>query len=164
MKISTLWAVLDPTPVSEMADICFEATPEDFCNWAAGSACLGRAPEDRNLTLYTTGEEAKADAQARIERRDKKPAVTVRLNVLDRARVVRYENVADRGYVEGERRNRAATMPSLVGQTVVIMDVSDGHGLSYRVMAPNLDGAKGREKALPPCWVEATELEPAPAV
>lgn len=70
MRITSLWIVLDATPVSEMADVCFEVEKyEDLRNWILGWALI-RPKDDRNPTLYTTEREARDDAKGRLKARD----------------------------------------------------------------------------------------------
>ncbi len=57
----TLWVVLDPTPASELADICFAATLRDLeQQFRGGLSC------DRSLTLFTDHREAEAEAAVRM--------------------------------------------------------------------------------------------------
>ena len=71
MKITTetkLWIVIDPTPVSEMADIFFQADMRGLERIIVGS--LPERMTDKNMTIYTKESEASLDA---IERLDSRP-------------------------------------------------------------------------------------------
>jgi hypothetical protein len=46
-----------------------------------------------------------------------------------------------------------------IGQTGIIVDVSDSHGLCYGVVFPNISGADGRQDSLSVYWFEPNELK-----
>lgn len=79
--------------------------------------------------------------------------------VCDKARVKQYNQKVWSFSAEG-KAVRAKVMPRLVGKIVVVIDYSDGHGLCYRVVAPNFDGWRGRDDELQVAWVDPSELEP----
>lgn len=61
--------------------------------------------------------------------------------VCDRARVIKYDsNSAE--FNDIGKQNRANNMLSMVGKIVLIVDLSNSHGLSYRVVKPNFDGSR----------------------
>ncbi len=55
------WVVTDPTPVSELGDILFQASPRDLDLQFKGGLTM-----DQNPTLFTEKAEAEAEAQARM--------------------------------------------------------------------------------------------------
>lgn len=81
-------------------------------------------------------------------------------NVCDKARVKQYDSKTSFGFSECGKYNRARIMPGIVGRIVVVVDYSDGHGLTYCVVAPNFDGFRGRDRELEFVWVDPSELEP----
>lgn len=79
MKIESMWCVEDPGPVSEMADICYEATVSDIVKSVRGSACAGDTHGLRRLealSIYTDESEARADAEQRLAARDARAAAS----------------------------------------------------------------------------------------
>jgi hypothetical protein len=77
MKLSTVWCVTDPGPRSEIGEVLWLATPEKIINCAIGCFAAGEAPLNgmlRGLTIYTTEAEARADAEARLAKRDGRTA------------------------------------------------------------------------------------------
>ncbi|MGK3995053.1 hypothetical protein [Sorangium sp. So ce1024] len=71
MKLETMWCVIDPMPMSELADVLFEATPERLAHIITGMSMVrSRAHLVDSLSVYTTHEEARADAEARLAKRD----------------------------------------------------------------------------------------------
>ena len=79
------------------------------------------------------------------------------LKVCDKARIKQFNQKAD--FSEEGKAHRARAMPRLVGHIVLVVDYSDGHGLCYRVIAPNFNGHRGRENELEIVWVDPSELE-----
>lgn len=79
-------------------------------------------------------------------------------NVCDKARLKQYDPEAD-GFSQEGKANRARIIPPIVGRIVVIVDYSDGHGLCYRVVAPNFNGWRGRDEEMEFVWVNPSELE-----
>jgi hypothetical protein len=73
MKIETMWCVDDPGPISELADICFEADPKKLVHVISGTLASGSAEYMRRmeaLAIYTEEAEARADAERRLAERD----------------------------------------------------------------------------------------------
>ncbi|WP_437310047.1 hypothetical protein [Sorangium sp. So ce388] len=71
MKLETLWCVIDPTPMSEIGDVFFGATPERLAHIITGMSMVrSRAHLVGSLSVYTTSEEARADAETRLAKRD----------------------------------------------------------------------------------------------
>jgi len=68
MRIETdekVWVVVDPQPESELCDVCFEASLRSLeRQFRGGLTC------EENPTLFTDAEEAKAEAQVRLQARD----------------------------------------------------------------------------------------------
>jgi hypothetical protein len=73
VKLETVWCVTDPSPVSEMGDVLWNATPSDL-RFAIIGDHIGRGRSFCGLTLYTTEGEARADAEARLRARDGRTA------------------------------------------------------------------------------------------
>ena len=71
-RITSLWVVCDPTPVSEIGDILFEASPNHLANYIVGTAMHSRDWESRRHTLYAAEAPAREDAEARLAKRDGK--------------------------------------------------------------------------------------------
>ena len=66
----TVWVVVDPQPASELGDVCFEASLRSLeRQFRGGLTC------EENPTLFTDGEEAKAEAQKRLVARDTAVAI-----------------------------------------------------------------------------------------
>lgn len=65
MKLETVWVVRDGTRGCELNDICFQMPTERLGNYMAGSP-NGAWKRERHA-VYTTREEATADARERIE-------------------------------------------------------------------------------------------------
>jgi len=61
MRVDQFWVVTDPTPESELSDICFVTTLPKIILQARG----GLAAE-QNPTVYTDRDEAERDARARL--------------------------------------------------------------------------------------------------
>ena len=64
MKIGTddkIWAVVDPTPQSELADVLFQTSLRDL-----ELQFKGGLSAEKNPTLFTDRAEAQAEAQARL--------------------------------------------------------------------------------------------------
>ncbi|WP_437298617.1 hypothetical protein [Sorangium sp. So ce426] len=77
MKIERMWCVVDPGPVAELADICFESTPADLIRSTATMFFLGRgdwAERRSKIALYTNESEARTDAERRLAARDGREA------------------------------------------------------------------------------------------
>jgi hypothetical protein len=73
MKIETMWCVDDPGPLSELADICFEADPRKPVHVISGTLASGSVEYMRRmdaLAIYTDETEARADAKRRLAERD----------------------------------------------------------------------------------------------
>lgn len=72
MKIERMWVVNDPGPHSAIADICFLASPRNLLLGIVGASVQGkeRLALREAMSLYTTEEEARADAEARLAKRD----------------------------------------------------------------------------------------------
>jgi len=67
MKITKIWVVRDPSPVSEIDDILFEVDVDRLMRIFMGT---GQAQwRNENTTLYTEAGEAKKDAKARMQKR-----------------------------------------------------------------------------------------------
>jgi hypothetical protein len=66
MKLRTVWVVRNPTFRSELADICWEQEIARLDRYILGSPSNAWAEE--NHVLYTSQEEAEADARARFAR------------------------------------------------------------------------------------------------
>jgi hypothetical protein len=84
---------------------------------------------------------------------------TRRFNVCDKARIKQYILDDDRNYPEEGQVKRRTIMPRIVGSVVVVVDYSDAHGLTYRVVVPNFNGHRGSKQDLDIVWVEPNELE-----
>jgi hypothetical protein len=71
VKIDRVWVVNDPGPRSVIADICFLASPRDLLLGIVGAFIQGkeRLALREAMSLYTTEEEAHADAEARLLKR-----------------------------------------------------------------------------------------------
>lgn len=72
MKITItdkFWVVLDPTPLSVIEDICFEATLPVLELMIMGNALAQKCMTNRNLTIHTVELSAREDAEARLEAR-----------------------------------------------------------------------------------------------
>lgn len=82
-----------------------------------------------------------------------------RFNVGDKVRVKEYRHDLNSHYSNDGIGRRGLNMPRLVGRDVCIIDLSDGHGLTYRVVGLNYDGWRGRSNDIVACWVEPEELE-----
>lgn len=61
MRLDTLWAVVNATPESTLADICWATNARDLQLWSRGGK------HDDSLTLYTDEKEARADASCRLD-------------------------------------------------------------------------------------------------
>lgn len=59
----TFWVVTDPTPLSELADILFQASLADLALQFKGGLTI-----EENPTLYTDETEARTEAIARLGR------------------------------------------------------------------------------------------------
>lgn len=72
MKINSMWIVNDPTDVSELEDILFEQPSRTLHHQILGISMAGNRNEwqTRNFTIWTTEDEARADAVERMARRD----------------------------------------------------------------------------------------------
>lgn len=69
-----LWIVIDPTPVSEMADVVWEARSfASLENVIIGGSMAKRTLQDRNPAIYTDGISAHADGATRLRKRDGAP-------------------------------------------------------------------------------------------
>jgi hypothetical protein len=68
MELTKFWVVRDPCPVSEMVDICFETTMNNFRDYCGGLE-RSRFLQEKH-TLHTSEMTAKADAQDRLDKRD----------------------------------------------------------------------------------------------
>lgn len=69
-----LWLVIDPTPVSELADVVWEA--RNFAsleNIIIGGGMANRTLQGRSPALYTDGIAAHADGEERLRKRDGTP-------------------------------------------------------------------------------------------
>ena len=68
MKVTTIWIVRDPGPNSELVDVCWEVSVgQRLAHYYIGR---GRVWKAEHHALYTTREEAEADAHARLAARD----------------------------------------------------------------------------------------------
>ncbi len=81
------------------------------------------------------------------------------LKVGSKARISKFDDAHGSGYTEAGVSKRNRVMPRLVGHDVCIIDLSDAHGLTYRVVKLNYDGWRGREEEILSCWVEPEEIE-----
>lgn len=81
MKLSKIWVVIDPSPVSEMLDVLFETTVAELPLYVIGTGAAQWRKE--NTTLYTEEAEARRDAEARMAK-EKKPASPYRRSPADR--------------------------------------------------------------------------------
>lgn len=72
VKLTTVWIVRDPGPLSELADVVGPCKVREFAALAIGTGHERWRQE--NTTLYTEEGEAVADASERIARRRQKPS------------------------------------------------------------------------------------------
>jgi hypothetical protein len=71
MKLEVLWLVCDPTPFSGMADVCWEQPVRTLHYQIVGIHMADRSDwQVRHYTVWTTEDEAVADAKARLAARD----------------------------------------------------------------------------------------------
>jgi hypothetical protein len=72
MKIERFWCVTDPSPLSEIEDICFETTPRSLVTSTIGAYELSTEQVRimLSMSLYTDEYEARDDAMDRLRRRD----------------------------------------------------------------------------------------------
>ena len=68
---SLFWVVVDTTCVSEVADVCFSSNLERLGYYIVGGHVVDERWHVRNPSLYTDEAEARKDAEARLEARDK---------------------------------------------------------------------------------------------
>ena len=69
-QIKKFWVVRDPTPDSELADILFETSINEFAAYCLGSGALAQFKSE-NHVMYDGSAEAKKDAEARMKSRQK---------------------------------------------------------------------------------------------
>lgn len=69
MKLEALWIVRDPSPHSDVADICFSMPVPRLGDYVLG--CPRGAWRGERHTVYTDEGEARADAEARLRARAK---------------------------------------------------------------------------------------------
>jgi len=69
-EIKKVWVVTDPTEVSEMVDILFEADFKRLANYIRGSSSGDWEAE--NTKIYDDKASATADAKKRMEHRDER--------------------------------------------------------------------------------------------
>jgi hypothetical protein len=75
-------------------------------------------------------------------------------NIGDKVQVVRWNQDIDSEWLV----RRADFMPELLNQMVLIVDISNSHGLTYGVVKPNLAGSYGRKNELTVYWLDPTEV------
>lgn len=66
MKLTSIWVVSDPSPVSELSDILYQTTPERLPLHVIGTGANRWQYE--HTTLYTNEAEARRDAESRHRR------------------------------------------------------------------------------------------------
>ena len=78
MKLSALWIVRDPSPISEIIDILWEQDLKELEHQILGAQAVGGMGVcvTEKWAYYTSAEEAAVDAKARMARRDAKSTVT----------------------------------------------------------------------------------------
>lgn len=82
-----------------------------------------------------------------------------RLSICDTVKVKLYNREANSSFTEETKAHRDRVMPGLIGKTVVIVDISDSHGLMYGIVYPNFYGSSKRQSLLEVHWLEPDELE-----
>jgi len=83
MKLSALWIVRDPSPISEIIDILWEQDLKEFAYQILGAQAVGGMGVcvTENWAYYTSAKEAAADAKARLTQRDAKSTATPLISV-----------------------------------------------------------------------------------
>lgn len=66
MKLNSFWVVCNPSPLSEIGDICWESNVADYSMFVLGTQNMGKSIRQEGVAFYTKKSEAVADAQDRL--------------------------------------------------------------------------------------------------